>query len=260
VPTNPSNPFGDETVRPLGSKFDESSPIAGIPKNPPSEPPLPIVPGDFPANIPIRPAPRPETWSEQEPIGHHRKKPPLNWGRLLLWLTIIVASIPVIYFMIKARRDLVRETHELSFTPAKARMTLAVNQEWQELGFVLRPGDHIVIKASGEYFNEPHGILTAEGLLIAKDQKQESRSVDPLFPHGCLIARTRGKPTEIFHIGAGGVLKTDTGGRLQVQVNDLDLIANRGSLKIVAETYLDQPPGGEKLRGVRDSAVTPIYR
>ena len=155
---------------------------------------------------------------------------------------------------------MISEAHELSFKSARVKTTLSCSDDWQELGFILRPGDQVVITAEGEYLNSSGGRINGNGVDVSGDEKQRARSYDPLFPHGCLIARTSGRPGEVFHIGKSGILRTETGGRLQVRVNDLDLAGNRGVLQVKARTFFKEPPGGIQLRGSRDSTVTPILR
>lgn len=268
---NPNNPFGDESIDPLSHQNDES--LQGIPTPPSrSNPPLPeiqITPG--PESAPIRRSPPPQYQAStapprsqhrhpetREPVRPPRKK--FNWKGLVWFLVALPISGLVCFYLFQLRQEMAEETRELSFKPAKARLALASNEEWQDLGFHLNPGDQIAISASGSYFNSAIGVTSGEGASEEDHESVKSRSYDPLFPHGCVIARTRTKPSEVFHIGAAGIIRTEVGGRLQVRVNDLDLLANRGKLILEARTYYKDPPNGETFRGVRDSEKTPISR
>lgn len=264
---NSHNQFGDESLTPSKGQNHES--LEGVPTEiRPQNPPLPPVePFSEAAPRPARPTtyrpPQAETHGEHydsEPDQPIQIKRPFNWFRLVVWLLAIPLSLAICYYLFNLRQQMAEEAMELSFKPAKARLRLSTEQEWQDLGFSLNPGDEIAITASGKYFNSGDGIITAEGVPGSEGENRGSRSFDPVFPHGCVIARTRGKPTQVFHIGSAGILKTDVGGRLQVRVNDLDLLANKGKLIIEARTFYRDPPNGEVFRGFRDSAITPIKR
>lgn len=268
MPSDPQNPFGDESLDPHAARSEES--LSGAPNPAPHrEPPLPEVPefnGPEAAPVPARPAhyqPSHSQPSQQQrgndtipgPIIFKRRR--FSFGNLLTALVIIGISVPAVYLLLQMRQQMAEESRELQFKPAKARLSMPTNKNWQDFAFILRPGDQVVITAAGEYFNSVGGVITADG-VPGSENENNHRAHDPLFPHGCLIARTKGNPTEVFHIGKAGVLKTDSGGRLQVKVNDLELRGNRGELVLEARTFYKDAPGGETLRGVRDSAKTPI--
>ena len=178
----------------------------------------------------------------------------------LIWIAAGVIFLAVGYALWKGKRTLDQETRDLSFRSVTSKITLSARDGWRELGFVLRPGDTVMIATDGNYANSRGGEMSGEGIDEGIDEASNTWSYDPLFPHGCLIARTTGTPTEVFHVGSRGLLRSSGGGRLEVRINDLQTGGNYGELKVEATTFQGEAPEGYKLRDKRDSKTTPMRR
>ena len=271
---NSESSFGDESLNPAkDDPVDES--VLGSPRDLPKggEPPLPALDHEHDRGAPMVPQSENRSYLAPAPEKLHAPRPPdkapastrkirrkTNWSGLFFWILIACFSLSACYYILKTRQQVALETQELSFKSVRVKTTLSCSDGWQELGFILRSGDQVAITAEGEYLNSVGGRMNGDGQVPSGKEGERDRSYDPLFPHGCLIARTSGNPEEVFHIGTGGILRTRKGGRLQVRVNDLDLARNRGSLLVRARTFLNEAPDGIQLRGSRDSSVTPIRR
>ena len=102
---------------------------------------------------------------------------------------------------------------------------------WIETGIELRKGQTVVISAVGsvrpstgaDIYAGPDGTTEVQSW-------QDSYSYRSDFPHEAVIARIGGG--DILLIGSGQQFQTQTGGTLEIGVNDTDPYNNEGSFEI----------------------------
>ena len=109
---------------------------------------------------------------------------------------------------------------------------IPANRDWSDTGFVLKPADKVIIKASGRvYFNErSDSIVGSNGLngdYKTLRPEDSAACADPLpkESHGALIAKIN---NEVFKLGSS-VTFSGKEGRLYLGINDCTLTGKLGN-------------------------------
>jgi hypothetical protein len=123
--------------------------------------------------------------------------------------------------------------------PVNRLVNVRADQEWQETGIAVQPGDRVQIRyVSGEWVYwagevDPHGPLgPLDGqFYTCTDSLPAAQCVEPIpeFPAGALIGRVGDR---LLPVGRRLDWTADVGGPLALRMNDAEVATNSGMLTV----------------------------